>query len=83
LSAGRDLTCRELVELVTEYLEDRLPPAERERFEEHLAICDGCQAYVDQMRDTLRALDRLPEERLSGGAREALMGAFREWHAGR
>jgi anti-sigma factor RsiW len=83
VTGGRDLTCRELVELVTEYLEDRLPPAERARFEAHLAICDGCQAYVDQMRDTLRALGRLPEERLSTGVRETLMVAFREWHAGR
>lgn len=83
MTGGRDLTCRELVELVTEYLEDRLAPAERARFEGHLAICAGCQAYVDQMRDTLRALGRLPEERLSAGARETLLAAFREWHAGR
>ena len=48
-----ELTCREFVELVTDYLEGRMAPADRARFEEHLAICPGCQTYVDQMRETL------------------------------
>jgi anti-sigma factor RsiW len=78
-----DLTCRELVELVTDYLEGRLAPAERARFEEHLSGCPGCQAYLDQMRQTLATLGRLPEDGLSDAARDALMGAFRDWRAGR
>ena len=78
-----ELTCREFVELVTDYLEGRLAPADRARFEEHVAICPGCQAYMDQMRETLAALGRLPEERLSPDARDALLGAFRGWRAGR
>jgi anti-sigma factor RsiW len=77
------MTCKQLVELVTDYLEDRLPPDERERFEQHLAICPGCQAYLDQMRQTLRALGRLPEESLSPEAREELLETFRGWKAGR
>jgi anti-sigma factor RsiW len=77
------LTCRELVELVTDYLEDRLSVPARASFEEHLASCNGCQAYVEQMRLTLRALGRLPEEQLSGRAREAMLAAFRDWRAGR
>jgi anti-sigma factor RsiW len=83
MSDAGALTCRQLVELVTDYLENRLSPAARARFEQHLAACDGCSAYVEQMRLTLRALGRLPEERLSGGAREAMLTAFRDWHAAR
>ena len=53
-----DLACRELVELVTDYLEDALPTAERERFEAHLADCEGCDAYVEQVRATIRLAGR-------------------------
>jgi anti-sigma factor RsiW len=77
---ARELTCREFVELVTDYLEGRMEAAERARFEDHLAVCHGCQAYMDQMRQTLEALGRLPEEELSAEARDALLGAFRDWH---
>jgi anti-sigma factor RsiW len=79
---ARELTCREMVKLVTDYLERRLPAEERERFEQHLAVCDGCQAYVEQMRATLRALGELPEEPLSTEARDSLMAAFRSWRPG-
>lgn len=77
------MTCRQMVELVTAYLEGHLPEDQRARFEEHLAICDGCQAYVDEMRDTLRALGRLPADRLSPQARETLLAAFGDWHTAR
>jgi anti-sigma factor RsiW len=76
------VTCREMVELVTAYLEGHLPTEQRGRFEEHLAICEGCQAYVEEMRDTLRALGRLPEDRLSSQARETLLAAFSDWPHG-
>jgi anti-sigma factor RsiW len=75
------MTCREMVELVTAYLEDQLPADQRARFDEHLAVCDGCLAYLDEMRGTLRALGRLPEERLSPQARETLLAAFGDWQA--
>jgi anti-sigma factor RsiW len=78
-----ELTCRELVELVTDYLEGRLAPEARARFESHLAICEGCQAYVDQMRQTIQALGHLREESLSPQAREALLDAFRGWRRAR
>jgi anti-sigma factor RsiW len=80
---GETITCREFVELATDFLEGRLPEPERERFEDHLALCAGCQAYMDQMRATLRALGRIPEESLSPAAREELLYAFREWQAAR
>lgn len=74
-----ELPCRELVELVSDYLEDRLSPRDRARFEAHLAGCEYCGTYLEQMRQTIRALGRLPEESLSAEARDALMGAFRDW----
>jgi anti-sigma factor RsiW len=75
----RDLSCKELVELVTEYLEGTLPPADRARFDEHVASCPGCTAYLRQMRDTLRVAGRLSEASLSDPARESLLAAFRAW----
>jgi anti-sigma factor RsiW len=74
-----DLECRELVELVTEYLEGTLPPKERIRFELHLAICPGCSAYVRQLRGTLAAAGRLSEESLPDETRDRLLSAFRHW----
>jgi anti-sigma factor RsiW len=75
------LACQELVELVTDYLEGRLSPADRERFDAHIAGCDACTAYLEQMRLTLAALGRIPEESISVQAREELLVAFREWRA--
>jgi anti-sigma factor RsiW len=77
--AGETITCREFVELATDFLEGRLPEPERQRFEDHLALCPGCQAYMEQMRATLSALGRIPEESLSAAAREELLHAFRDW----
>ena len=74
-----ELPCRELVELVTEYLEDRLTASDRARFEAHLAGCDPCQTYLQQFRQTIRMLGRLPEESLSPEARNTLLAAFRGW----
>ena len=75
------MTCRELVELVTDYLEDRLGEADRRRFDEHLDVCADCREYVEQMRHTVRGLGRLPEDTLSPSARDALLHAFRDWRA--
>lgn len=74
-----EMPCQELVELVTDYVEDRLSPVDRERFETHLAQCTACGTYLEQYRQTIRALGRLPEESLSTEAREALLAAFRGW----
>ena len=76
------MSCKELVELVTDYLEGRLPPDVRDRLEAHLAACDGCTAYIDQMRVTLRALGRIPEETISAEARAELVHAFADLRAG-
>jgi anti-sigma factor RsiW len=74
-----DLECRELVELVTDYLEGALAPDERVRFERHLAGCDGCTAYLRQVRATLRAAGRATERSIPDGVRDRLMDAFRGW----
>jgi anti-sigma factor RsiW len=77
-----EMPCRELVELVTDYLEDRLSPADRARFEAHLAACDACRTYLAQFQQTIRTLGRLPEESLSEAARAALLDAFKGWPRG-
>jgi anti-sigma factor RsiW len=73
-----ELSCDELVELVTDYLEGALAADERDEVEKHLAICKGCVEYVRQMRKTIAASGALAREPLSQEAREKLLGAFRE-----
>jgi anti-sigma factor RsiW len=75
------LSCRELVELVTDYFEDALPEQERARFEEHVGTCDGCRVYLEQMRLTLEALGHLPEQAVSPEAERVLLEAFRGWRS--
>jgi predicted anti-sigma-YlaC factor YlaD len=79
MPASDEMSCRDLVDLVTEYLEGTLPAADRVRFEEHLGICPPCRTYLDQMRQTLRAMGTLPRESVPSEAREALRRAFRDW----
>jgi anti-sigma factor RsiW len=76
------MSCKELVEVITEYLEGTLAAEDRARFERHRAGCDGCKAYLDQMRATIRALGHLPPESLSPEAERALLAAFRGWREG-
>ena len=78
MRGAREITCRELVELVTDYLEGVLPADRRARFEEHLATCEWCVTHLDQMRQTRRALGALAEDTISIEARNALLRAFRE-----
>jgi hypothetical protein len=75
----QDLPCQELVELVTDYLEDRLPASQRARFDAHLAQCSGCRTYLEQMRQTVRALGRLTEESIEPAIKDRLLDAFRDW----
>lgn len=48
------LTCRELIAFIHDYLEGGLPETERARFEEHLAVCPACVAYLSSYEDTVR-----------------------------
>lgn len=74
-----EMSCKELVELITDYLEGSLSAPERQRFEEHLDLCPGCRNYLDQMRQTIRTMGRLSEESLSPQARDQLLQVFRDW----
>jgi anti-sigma factor RsiW len=71
-----EVTCRELVELVTDYLEGALPPRTLSHVEEHLVICDPCAAYVEQMRTTIAWLGEL-REGPSAEPRGPLLAALR------
>jgi anti-sigma factor RsiW len=72
------LACREFVELVTDYLEGRLPDAERARFEEHLADCDGCAGYLEDTRRMIATLGAHTAPPVDEATRSALARAFRE-----
>lgn len=75
-----DITCQELVELVTDYFEGALGASDRRRFEEHIAVCPPCRAHLKQMRDTIRLLGALSEETMPPRSRDELLHAFRDWH---
>ena len=75
----QERTCRELVELVTDYLEGAFTPAETSSFEAHLDHCDGCHAYLDQLRRTIALTGRITEASIAEPAREALLEVFRSW----
>jgi predicted anti-sigma-YlaC factor YlaD len=77
--ASTDLSCREIVELVTDYLQGALESTDRRAFELHLAECEGCREYLDQMRKTIRLTGELREESLSPELREELVAAFGAW----
>jgi anti-sigma factor RsiW len=82
VSRGGELTCREVVELVTDYLEGALPPPERARFESHVDRCSGCSAYLAELRSTVELVGRLREEDVPAAVRDELLAAFRHWSAG-
>jgi anti-sigma factor RsiW len=72
-------SCQELVELVTDYLEGALSPADLRRFEEHIATCDGCTEYLRQLRETIRVVGAITREDVSPEAEAALLAVFRSW----
>ena len=73
----RTVDCREFVEKVTSYLEGELSTAAEQDFVDHLALCDGCERYLEQMRLTTASLADLPADSISTDARSALLDAFR------
>jgi anti-sigma factor RsiW len=79
MAATEEMTCAELVELVTEYLDGALAEVERERFEAHLAACPHCDAYLDQIRATVAAAGRLTEDAVPQETLDGLLAAFRGW----
>ena len=79
MSSQEEMACRELVEVVSEYIEGRMPEADRARFDAHLEECPYCVEYVAQMRQTIEALGEAPEESISPRTRTQLLQAFRGW----
>ena len=75
------LSCQELVELVTDYLEGALSAEDTARFEEHIGRCAGCAAYLEQIRQTIELAGRLTPEPLSPEAERELLDAFRGWRS--
>lgn len=73
------LTCAEFVELVTDYLEDSLAPETKDRFQRHVLECDGCDAYLDQIRETIRVVGRIEPERIDPVTLDRLLDAFHDW----
>jgi anti-sigma factor RsiW len=76
---AEDLDCRDVVEVVTDYLEGGLAPGDRRRLDRHLAACEGCQVYLEQLRTVIRVVgrptvDAVPPETMAG-----LLRAFRDW----
>jgi len=74
-----DLTCQDFVELVTEYLDGALDEDTARRFEEHLALCPGCETYLSQMQETASRLGEIPAESLSAETQATLLSAFRDF----
>lgn len=73
------LTCKQLTELVTEYLEGRMSLADRMRFQLHIGMCRHCRAYLRQMRQTIRTLGKLPDESVPPEVLDDLLCRFRSW----
>jgi predicted anti-sigma-YlaC factor YlaD len=75
----RGLTCHEVVEIISDYLENALSPVDRRRVEQHLEVCPGCTAYLEQMRETIRLTGMLTEEQIPEEQKRELLAAFRTW----
>jgi predicted anti-sigma-YlaC factor YlaD len=77
-----DLACKELVELITDYLEEAISDQDRTRFEEHLVMCGGCREYLRQMRSVIGLSRKLSEEALPESVKDELLTIFRRWKSG-
>ena len=77
MADGTAISCQQVVEVITDYLEGRMLPEDVAVLEAHLAICDGCQWYLDQMRTTIAAVGRIEDDEVPAELRDTLLGAFR------
>ena len=75
------LTCHDVIELLSDYIEGALSDDDRARVDEHLGLCDGCATYLEQMRETIRLTGMVTEEQVPEDAKAALLAAFREWRS--
>jgi predicted anti-sigma-YlaC factor YlaD len=77
MADGTAISCQEVVEVITDYLEGKLSPEDVAIFDAHLALCDGCQFYLDQMRITIATVGHVEEEAVPAELRDAVLAAFR------
>jgi anti-sigma factor RsiW len=77
MADGTAISCQEVVEVITDYLEGRLSPDDTAIFEAHLELCDGCRWYLDQMRITIAAVGRVEDEDVPAELRDTVLAAFR------
>lgn len=77
--SDRAMTCHEVIELLSDYIEGALSTDDRRRVDEHLARCDGCETYLDQMRESIRLVGMVPEDEVPDHQKTALLSAFRDW----
>ncbi len=73
------LTCQQVVELITDYLENVLLAETRKRLEEHVANCPGCETYMEQIRQTISLVHAIAEEPASPETKQELLQLFRKW----
>ncbi len=73
------ITCQELVDLVTDYLEAALPPEKNALFKEHLDACRACRTFLEQMRRTIQLTGALKAEHISPQVERELVDIFRDW----
>ncbi len=76
-----DLVCQQMVELITDYLEDALPAPRRRGFEAHIAACEHCTEYLEQMRVTIRLTGRLRTSDLTPAMRQEFSALYESWRA--
>jgi anti-sigma factor RsiW len=73
------LTCHEVIELLSDYIDGALSVDQGQRVDDHLALCEGCATYLDQMRETIRLSGMVTEEQVPDEQKAALLAAFRDW----
>lgn len=82
MTTERELTCQELTEVLTDYLEGAMSRADAARLEAHLGECEGCVNYVSQMRQTIHAVRELRAAEVEATAPDEVLDAFRSWKRG-
>ena len=79
MMTSKDLTCKEVVELVSDYLEHALLPEVQKQVEKHVGECPGCTIYLEQIQKTIVMLRGLAEESVFPETKQQLLEVFRGW----
>ena len=79
VEAHDHVSCSEVVELVTDYLDRALSADDAALVEQHLNFCEGCLWYVDQIRTTIETVGRIEPEEVPPEIEHKLLTAFRDW----